>query len=319
MSEVQTEETITDEQVVEETEQSDESPQGEESPAFDPATASFEDNSRITDAGRFMSALSRLREACESAVAEAIAYTNVTKAVAEARVLIRSTIMRPNGFPDWAADSDVYRQVVSIEEGKAFSKLTPDSKTRLVNAIKQQVKRNYLLPGVVAYILTTEANYGAELDKWNGEDGRDRVLSDPSEHLKGRVREHYAACGLDVPEGPFKEKKAAKPVSPGPDADDNPESVLETLTEALGGLGQVLPVYSTTAILATVSDLSRRLLSVKGAIDGRPTVIQNMHRASWILDNTAHMLDGVLDGAEFDAALIKLDEFYFDPKTDTPQ
>ena len=287
------------------------SEQGDESPSFDPATASFEDNSRITDAGRFMSALSRLREACESAVAEAIAYTNVTKAVAEARVLIRSTIMRPNGFPDWSADSDVYRQVVSIEEGKAFAKLTTDSKTRLVNAIKQQVKRNYLLPGVVAYILTTEANFGEELDKWNGEDGRDRVLSDPTEKLKTRVREHYSACGLDVPEGPFKEKKAAAPVTPGPDAGDNPESALDTLTEALGGLTQVLPVYSTAAILSTVSDLAKGLTGKTGAIDGRPKVIDNLHRIGFITETLASMLDGKLDGETFDTAMENMIAAYF--------
>lgn len=313
MSEVQTEQTITDEQV-EETEQSDESPQGEESPAFDPATASFEDNSRITDAGRFMSALSRLREACESAVAEAIAYTNVTKAVAEARVLIRSTIMRPNGFPDWAADSDVYRQVVSIEEGKAFSKLTPDSKTRLVNAIKQQVKRNYLLPGVVAYILTTEANYGAELDKWNGEDGRDRVLSDPSERLKGRVREHYAACGLDVPEGPFKEKKAAKPVTPGPDANDAPDSVLETLTEALGGLGQIVPRYSTLALLQATSEVVAGLIEgTIGSIEDRPAVVSTLQRIAQVTLIGAKMIEGKSDESDESALMAAM----FDPKTDT--
>lgn len=291
----------------------------EDAPAFDAATATFEDNSRILDAGRFMSWLGRLRDAAEQAIEVAQSYTVVTKAVAEARVGIRSTIMRPNGFPDWAADSDVYRQVVSIEEGKTFAKLTADSKTRLVNAVKQQVKRNYLLPGVVAYVLTSEANFGEELDKWNGENGRDRVLSDPSEHLKGRVREHYTACGLDVPEGPFKEKKAATAPTPGPDANDKPESALEVLGEALGGLSQIVPQYAVLALLQALTDVSRGLVEGKpGAIEARPKVVENLHRICTIADITALMIDGKLTGEEFDKSSEDLLALYFDPNADIP-
>lgn len=288
-------------------------------PAFDVETATFQDDSRIQDKGRFMSALAKLQEACQSAVDVAVSYTNTTKAVAEARVLIRSTIMRPNGFPDWAADSDVYRQVVSIEEGKIFAKLTNDSKVRLVNAIKQQVKRNYLLRGVVVYILTHEENFGAELDKWNEEDGQDRVMSDPSEKLKDRVRTHYGACGLDVPEGPFKEKKAAKPSTPGPDAGDNPTSALETLGEALGGLSQITPQYATLALLQATSDLSSNMLKGKpGAIEGRQQVIANLKRIAQIAQGTADMIEGNVSGETFDAAMESLVAAYFDSKTDVP-
>lgn len=311
MSELLTE--TTDEQVGD-----DEATETVEAP-FDPNTATFEDDSRIKDAGRFMSWLGKLHEAAELAVDTAIHYTNVTKAVAEARVGIRSTIIRPNQFPDWSADSDVYRQVVSIEEGKVFAKLTNDSKTRLVNAIKQQVKRNYLLPGVVAYILTNEGNFGEELDKWNAEDGRERVLSDPSEKLKGRVREHYSACGLDVPEGPFKEKRAAKPATSGPDAGDNPTSALETLGEALGGLSQITPQYATLALLQATSDLSSNMLEGKpGAIEGRQQVIANLKRIAQIAQGTADMIEGNVSGEDFDKSMESLVAAYFDSKTDVP-
>lgn len=273
-------------------------------------------DARIEDIPAFEVARATLLDAAKAAVREAKRYTNATKALAEARVAIRSFIVRSNGFPDWAASSDAYSVAVSTAETPVLAPLGADATRRLNQAVRQHVKRNYLLPGIVSYVLThAPAGVGDKLadeaTRWAAGE-RDAVLTGPSVTLVSEVRKHYKAAELTLPDGPFSHTQPSTGGSGGP-GPASPSSALTSLLSSLEGVKQIVPRYAVMGILSTASAVSRKLLDGKMSdIQDRPMVVRNLQRISTICLVTAKTIEGKADAKDEQSMM----EAYFDEATD---
>lgn len=294
-----------------------------ETPAVDaPIDLDNLPDGRIEDKTRFQQAHDALIHAASRAVTEWQRATNAAKALAAARVNVRATLLLgASGLPDWGATSDAYRIVVSDAENGILAKLGADAKGRLQASVRQHVKRSMLLPGIVAYVLShgSDAKLAAESERW----GKDTdlvnltseqlaVLSDPSASLINAVRRHYKAAKLDIPAGPFQKEGDVQGGTGGGNPPSDPPSVLSTLDNALGGLGEIVPRFATLGLLRASSDVSQKIIGSQSDIENRPTVIEHLQRIAEIASLTAKVLDG--KGNEQDAAKLAAD--YFDPESD---
>lgn len=267
----------------------------EETPAPAPTIetvdlSTFEDETRVKDTDAFRAFMAgEWLTAVKAGAREAVRATNAAKALARARVTARGFLIRASGFPDWSGDSDAYKRSVSVTEYPIMSGLDRDTKARLDGSVRQHVKRSFMLPTIVQWILTNEANFGDELTKYDAD--ASSVLGDPSAALKSRVRAHYRAAKLTLPDGPFQEGAPA-PRNPG-NPDEEPQNVLASLKDALGGLTQIVPRLSTAAVLQTLTVISAKLIEGKiNEVEGRPKVIAQLERLGVIATQTAAAVKG---------------------------
>lgn len=275
-----------------------ETPEATTAPAVDLENLS---DARIEDQEGFKATLVTLLAAAKKAVTEAKRYTTATKALAEARVQIRSYVIRSNGFPDWAASSDAYSVAVSTAETPVLAPLGADATRRLNQAVRQHVKRNFLLPGIVGFILThvdpekkpglaDEVTAWAEADASGKPLNRDSILTGPSQALIKEVRKHYDAAQLTYPEGtPFAEG-TSNPPTPGP-GPVSPSNAVTAVTKALEGLDQVDPRYAVLGLLSTATALSKKLKATTGEVKDRTLIIKALERVAVIAETTAAILD----------------------------
>lgn len=276
---------------------------------YDPSLPG-DDNSRVDDPEAMLALVPEWEKLAERAVTEAKRYRGATSALAVKRVEARSHVILANGFPDWAADSDAYKQAVRAAESSAMAKLTKQAGRDLGNATKQQVRRVALLPGVVGWILTHENGFGDEAAVWA--DDRDAILSGPSDKLKNRVRAHYAAAGLKLEHPAFREKVADTSAGPG----NEPTNPLETFRGGLGTLEQITPRFSVSAILETTSAVCAALIESRGGeIEGRTEIMEQLARIATLAMETASALD-TTHGGKYDEQGFKV--ALFDGKKDTP-
>lgn len=271
------------------------------------AESMITDDSRIVDETRFAAAKEKLLQCAKSAVAATNRFTNAAKGLAAARVEIRSLIITKGEFPDWGALSDQYRVAVSVSENEVLAPLDAASKRRLQDAVRQHVARTYLLRGVVTHIVTNEPNFADERAMVESGD-IEKLIGDPPNALKTRVRQHYRSASLKVPT----EYEVGTPAPETPDA--TPENAVTALMSALEGLGKVVPHYATLGILRTTSDVSRVLTSGKTSdVENRPIVVDHLKRIATIALLTAKHLESKSDSADRE----KLDAAYFDTTKDT--
>lgn len=293
-------------------------PQEETKPEGFTLPDSFTDESRVVDPEGYATFVANWTKLTARAVSEFKRATNAIKTLAQARAEARTFVIRASGFPDWAGDADAYKLGVSEAEKGIKASLSADDARRLDASVRQQVRRLYMLPTMVGYIVEHEPNYAEEKAAWAKTDEagnypeRASVLSNPSQRLKIRVREHYAAAGLDMLPGTAFHDATVTGGQGGNtgDAGDVGKSALTSLRESLGGLAQIVPAMSLLAILETVSAISTTLLA--GAAkdtERRPLVVKTLHRISTIALLTAKGLDGkgedtdgkVLSAAYWDA------------------
>lgn len=239
------------------------------------------DDVRVPDREGFTTALDHLLKMASGLATEYTRFTNKAKEMAEARVRIRPFMILPNGFPDWAGTSNGYKAAVESAEFSLYVKLGPDAKRRLDQSVRQHVKRSFLLPGIVGYVLTHGNGMSDEATTF--ESDPDAVLTGPSELLIREVRKHYEAAKLNLPDGtPFAIRGVTSNGGGGPNASD-PPSVLKALEDGLGGLAQIVPDIGVGGLLRATSDVSRRLVEAKGSeIKNRPAIIANLHRIAEI-------------------------------------
>lgn len=275
-------------------------------------------DARIEDQEGFKKSLATLLDLAKGAVREAKRYTNATKSLAEARVAIRSFIIRTDGFPDWAASSDAYSVAVATAETPVLAPLGADATRRLNQAVRQHVKRNYLLPGIVGYVLTHADNkpkLEAEATRWGqGQLDREAILTGPSADLVREVRKHYTAAKLTLPEGPFGETNPGSGGNPGP-GQGTPSSALQSLLGSLDGIGQIVPRYGVVGLLATATAISKKLVDGKTSeVKDRPMVIKNLKRVAAICTTTAAMLDPSASASDADEKA--MEDAYYDATAD---
>lgn len=255
------------------------------------------DDVRVADKEGFTSALSSLLALGKRLTTEYKRYTNAAKEVAAARVAIRPFMVLPTGFPDWAGQSNGYKAAVEQAEFSLYVSLGPDGKRRLDQAVRQHVRRSYLLPGIVGYVLAHTNGLADEYARWVGDTDngvtpdQDAILTGPSDALIHEVRKHYNAAGLNLPDGPFAEKVADVP-SGGPGAGD-PPSAIAALDVGLGGLSQIVPDIGVNGLMRATSDVSVRLIEAKGSeLKNRPGIVANLQRIAEIASLTAKLVNG---------------------------
>lgn len=280
------------------------------------------DNSSITDRKTFDEARETLSKLAGAMVKLGNQLGGLKGQAAEARVLIRSTIKRASGFPDWGAQSELYKQVIQLTETSLYAGLDEQERTSLMSSIAQRVKRNVIVPAQVAYIMTHEADLipSDEVDKWENEATRGDVHANPSKALRDRVAAHQKDANLTIdPKGQWSQFLPTGTVNtPGAGNEpSDPPSPLEALGTALGGLTQITPRMAVAALLQSVSAVSAKQLDpdkTKMNTVENPAYVQ----AAWErIAVIAHQTAAAFDGSDVDdAALIVA---YFDPKEDTPE
>lgn len=286
------------------------------------------DDVKVTDVAGFTEKLGELVKLAKSLVSRYTAEVKATDAVAEARMAIRSLMLLPSGIPDWAATSNGYKAAVESAEFKLYMAIGPQAKRKLDQNVRKGVERKFRVPYVTAWILQHENGFGDEAAVYFGDDNTegnpDAVLANPSEALKARVQWHFAhsftkpGVSLVIPDefSQFRPSYVAgnddNDAGPGRKA---PTSPLGTFEAAVGGLVQIRPDYSTSALLRGFSDLSARLLSAEGEIHGRDMITSQLDRVEAIAMLTAKSLRGEGTPQEKE----KLSTLYWAKDTDTPK
>lgn len=284
-------------------------------------------DARIEDADGYWSALASLLKAAKNAITAQKRADNAVANLAEARAMIRSFIILSDGMPDWSANSDAYSQAVQNAENALYVNVPASLKNRLSAATRQQVRRKYLLPAVVEYVLRTVNGLGDEATLWFGEPAEDggyvprtdaeteaargKVLADPSNKLCNTVRHHYRARDIAIPDGPFQD--VVTPTDPGDVT--APPSPLTALQTAVSGAGQIVPRFGVIEALHLLSTVSAKLVAENTKeIENRPQVVTVLARIRDIADITNRVVDPA--GQATDEETENLKVLYFNTETD---
>lgn len=276
--------------------------------------ASSAEELRVSDAEGFFGAVSALTDAARNAVSTAKRYATAVDHLAAARVAVRSFIIRANGFPDWAADTDAYKTVIGGRESTILSKLSTDDAGRLRAATRKAIGRKHLLPAIVRYVILHEEAFEDMRGSIATDEGWETIMSNPSPELASRVRDHFRYCcekGLTVPDGPFKANEGETPTG-GPSPGDPPNPAAK-LTEAVGSIETLAPAVAMALLLKGLSSLSRKLVDGKTTeVKNRSDVISRAHRVALVAGLTADALEGKLPANGEDM----LSAAYYDPNKD---
>lgn len=272
-----------------------------------------DDESRVSDEPQFRALLSEWQDAAKAAVRETNRYTNAVKALAALRVHARSFLIRKDQFPDWAGAGDLAKRTTGIAEAAIKANLSQDAATRLDQNVRAHIKRTYMLPEVIGYIVTHEDGHEDMRAAWeSGDEGVTKVMTEPTEALKRAVRKHYKAATLNVPDGPFQVGET----DGSPVGEKTKETALSALRKGVEGMEDVTAHYAITVLLEGLSKVSAALVNGKiNEVENRKQVVSQLERISVIGDLTARAISGVKGafGEDEDAALAGA---YFDPKTD---
>lgn len=275
------------------------------------------DNSRVEDVEAYRTNVAELRDAAIAAGAAQVNDSSAKARLARARAFIRGTIKRPDGFPDWGANSDVYKTVIERVESNALASvpgLDDKNRKKLTDAVRQQVSRTWLLQAVALWIVTHEAGFAREAEKASTPEGLAALVASPTAKLRKRITEHYSkARNLS---NPYKEDNAGGTGSAGTIGADAVTTNLKRATKGVAE-GGVVPSVSTTSILTMLLGIGRQVTGgTVGEVENRPVVIDNLQSISRL----SLLIAKSLDGKASDAELSKLSEMVEVPgDEDTPE
>lgn len=256
------------------------------------------------DIGALDSAIHTLGETIKRAVSEARRAYNAAKSLAEANVGVRRHILLPNGHPDWAAKSDLYRLVVA-DNSSLWEGTSADEKRRVMAAARQHVGRGGVLrTAMEAYVRETV----------NG------MTDEPKDSAKflAALKREYESAGKDAKGNPVltvpadvSGKTPEGNASMSPTDGETERTPLDTMRDAAKGIATVVPLNAAQAILFGVSKLSERMTAKDAKVTDRPKVVAVLHRVATVATLTAKHLDGKAsddDGKALSDALWSADD-----------
>lgn len=154
-------------------------------------TPEITDDSRVVgDTGLFEEIKTALIESARKVVAKAKSATAAYKNHAELEMSLASMCFRPNGFPDWARSTGVYKVNAEDAVDALFQKLDASTRNSAKSAIRQHVNRTFREKAIIAYLRATDPDLSQVTDE-STDDKPVYVVGDDDELFKNRVREQY--------------------------------------------------------------------------------------------------------------------------------
>ena len=233
------------------------------------------------------------------------ASTTRNKKLCVARLKLAASIVKPNGFPDWSASTQAYRNLLAIAETGVWDNATGDEKRRIDTAVRVAKTRTFLEPFITQYVLDTTPNVLTDEEraslKWDEkEEGypflRGNRESGIPPKLADAIAEQYSRSDIEVPQK-FGGRKPTDAPGPGPDAQKNPVATLEA---AMGGLENVSSDVQIASVLRLLSAMFAKVRTPEARYGEKgPEAFAAMcHRVAVLADTTGKVAVGAAKDPE---------------------
>lgn len=235
------------------------------------ALTSVDDGSRFADGIDKEELAEGILSAAKSLKSGIVSVTTRLKRMAETIASARRNVLRADGMPDWAGTTGTWMALAEVAYNVAFVDLPKVEQERAKNSVRQHLGRTYLEVAIREYVAESK-------------DIEDNLVF-PSEESRTTdaflfaVRRQYVDAGLTVPNRYKTPEDKANEGTGGGGPGNGPKNPKDAAFVGIEGLSSVTPSIHSKAALRTVSDLVQRLTAKDaGAIEDRPTVIEDLER-----------------------------------------